>query len=207
MTELYRYLKSSLALTLSKKIQDIYWDKIGPIREENDSLAFKTIMQQGTYIRSVIKTNDSEKFDFIDELQEEFPFLSKHMFVFDLPPQFITPIHMDSGPPERERINGKRLLSMNIPIHGCADGKCSTEFFNIDPKFLVYVKEASITGVIPGAPKEIIDHYVLKDCPILVNTQIPHRVNNSNNTENRTSVSWTIKDSWSWEEVINYLEP
>jgi hypothetical protein len=71
----------------------------------------------------------------------------------------------------------------------------------------VFVKEASITGVIPGAPKEIIDHYVLQDCPILVNTQIPHRVNNSNNTENRTSVSWTIKDSWSWEEVINYLEP
>lgn len=202
MTESYRHLRSSMALDLAIEIQNIFWDKIFSIREQNNSITIKN----GTFIASVLKINDSEKFNFIDKFQEKFPFLSKHIFVFDLPPGFATPIHLDDGPPERERINGKRLLSINIPIQGC-DELCPTEFFNIDPKFLVFIREANITGVFPGAPTELVDQYVLKDCPILVNTQVPHRVNNSNNTKNRTSVSWTIKDSWSWDEVINYLEP
>jgi len=193
MDKRYQHLTSAKAFELANDIQEIFWEKILPIRLK-------------LFISSVLQTDDSEKFDFMVRLQAKYPFLSKHIFVFDMPPGISTPIHLDNGPPERERINGKRLLSINIPISGC-DELCPTEFFEVDPKHLVFLRDANITGVVPGAPIKLVDQYVLKDCPILVNTQTPHRVNNKDNNKNRTSVSWTIKDTWSWDEVINCLEP
>lgn len=192
MDEKYRHLTSPNALDLAKAVQEIYWEKIEPIRVK-------------TFISSVLKVDDSEKFDFMVKLQESYPFLSKHLFVFDMTPGLATPIHLDNGPVERERINGKRLLSINIPIQGC-DDLCPTEFFEVAAEHLIFLRDANITGVRPGAPTKLVDQYVLKDCPILVNTQTPHRVNNQANDKNRVSVSWTIKDTWSWDEVINYLE-
>lgn len=183
-----------------KDVQEIFWTEIYPKRHQSR----QEVLDKGIFISSVLKTDDSEQYAFIDRLQEKYPFLSKHMFVFDMPPYFATPIHLDNGPEERERINGKRLLSINIPIEGCGP-RCPTEFFKVAPEDLVFIRSANVTAVFPDAPRELVDQYVLEDCPILTNTQEPHRVNNLENDGTRISLSWTVKDTWQWDEVVNFF--
>lgn len=212
MPRLYQHLTKSHAF--ARDIQEVFWKDIFPVltsQKKDEASAnpnkhsLLEVFNRTKVVRSVENLYNSPELEFFNRIQEKYPFLSMHMFIFELPAGFATPIHVDEGPEERERINGKRVFSINVPIKGC--GKlCTTEFFEVDPKDLLFVRSANTIVPRPGAPIKLFDQYVLEDCPIIIDTQIPHRVNNIKGIESRLSVSWTIKDSWSWDAVVNYLE-
>ena len=184
------YFRELVLPSLVTDVQAIFWEYLFP---------------HGIWNRNQTLKNLGISYDNPDNKQillilNKYPFLHNHMLIFTLPPKFTTHIHMD-GLGDKNR---PRNYSCNIPIEGC-NNNCITEFFDADQsKFL-----ADVSGTTrwhnPIEPTEKVAEYILINNPILTNTQFPHRVNNSNNLDKRISVSWTVKNDWTWDQITNYI--
>jgi hypothetical protein len=180
---------------LVKDVQGIFWKHI-------DSLGFQPlpIMRREGIIGMEQPLTFQENWKEIAHIREKYSFLDRHMLLFKLQPGFATEIHLD-GHPRNGRIK-QRAVSINIPISGCNDLGI-TEFYN-NSKEDFYLEERFNVRVMK---KEIVPiktyQYALKENPILINPQYPHRVNNIENNVYRISVSWTLDLSWSWEDALN----
>lgn len=182
---------------LVKDVQEIFWDHIDPIGFQ----PLHTMRKEGI-IGMEQPDIPTDEFSEIARLREKYPFLDRHMLLFKLRPGFATEIHID-GHPENGRIK-QRNVSINIPISGCNDLGI-TEFYS-NPEEDFYLEKRFNVRVLKkeNTPIKILE-YALKENPILVNPQVPHRVSNLLNTEYRVTVSWTLDLSWSWEDAVKYF--
>jgi hypothetical protein len=182
---------------LVKDVREIFWDHIDPLGFQ----PLSTMRKEGIIglEQPSILTDDFKE---IDQLRKKYPFLDRHMLLFKLRPGFSTEIHMD-GHPDNGRIK-QRDVSINIPISGCNESGI-TEFYG-NPEDDFYLEKRFNVRVLKkeNTPNKIFE-YSLKENPILVNPQVPHRINNLLNTEYRITVSWTIDLSWSWEDTLKYF--
>jgi hypothetical protein len=153
--------------------------------------------------------DDLEDHSPIKTLTEKYDFLSGHLLVFSLPPQLCTAIHTDGIVDAVDSTYGlrgwKRNYSLNIPIKNCND-LCKTEFFTVKKGSMFNDIPTNTTWLKAGESAEKISEYCLKDNPILMNPQIPHKITNSSDDTRRISVSWTINPEWSWERLISYFQ-
>jgi len=153
--------------------------------------------------------DDLENDNPIKILTEKYIFLSKHLLVFSLPAQLCTAIHTDGIVDAVNTIHGlrgwRRNYSLNIPIKNCND-LCKTEFFTVEQGSMFNDIPTNTTWLKAGKPAEKIAEYCLRDNPILMNPQIPHKITNSSDDTRRMSVSWTIHPDWSWERLISYFQ-
>ena len=182
---------------LVKDVQDIFWDHIFTV-------AHSTLpsMQNNGVHSCFIK--DEPKYVELIRVAEKYPFLSRDLYIFNLAPKFVTKIHLDGHPNHNV---GQRHLGINIPIRGCTE-KCITEIYNfpesdfyVEPKYNVRVLKPGIEDSLPPPALS----YCLTDKIVMLNPQVPHRVNNLNNDEIRTSVSWTVKANWTLDDILNYV--
>lgn len=172
-------------------VQEIYWETIDIIG--------KRIF--GNHIKSVMIDKDKldhyplrlifKKYDFI---------LSPHFLMIHMTPNYATPIHLDGA-----RTDKQRPTSFNIPIQGC-DGNCVTEFFDIPEEdfWLDYPNATRFLKEGKSGPK--IGEYRLTTNPILVCPQTPHRVNNLDGTQDRLTVSWSLRTDWSFQQALNFFK-
>lgn len=151
------------------------------------------------------KHTENKNFASIWELKKKFFFLDTHFLKFTLTPGFSTLVHID-GYDGLPRI-GKRTASLNIPIRGC-NNSAPTEFYSNPESDFYFNSLYGVRVIKPDVELQKSDEYFLDDkFPVLMNPQVPHRVNNSNNPETRTTVSWTINVELglTWEETVHVL--
>jgi hypothetical protein len=180
---------------LVNDVQEIFWDHIDKIGIQN----LPTMKKEGIFGLDEV---DHPSFKPISLLRKKYIFLDTNMLIFKLRPGFATEIHLD-GHPNNGRIK-QRPVSINIPISGCNKNGV-TEFYS-NPEADFYLEERFNVRVIKKDVSPIKTYeYSLLDNPIVTNPQVPHRINNINNTEHRITVSWTIDLSWSWDDTIRYF--
>jgi hypothetical protein len=181
---------------LVRDVQNIYHEHI-------DRIEFQPlpIMKKEGIIGVGIK--DTIEFTEINRLRNKYPFLDKHFLIFKLRPGFATEIHLD-GHPEVSYIK-QRPLSINIPISGCNKNGI-TEFYSNSEDDFYMEKRFNVRVTKPGIVPSKTVEYALLENPIIANTQVPHRVNNLNNTEYRITVSWTTDLSWDWNAALEYFK-
>ncbi len=172
-------------------VQSIYWNTIHPIGQKTLGYHIKSI---------VIDRHNPEHLPLINIFLKYQSILSPHFLMIHLTPSYTTPIHMDGA------VTGKkRPTSFNIPIQGC-NGECVTEFYDIP--------EESFWTDIVGATRWLkedhtgpkIGEYRLMSNPILVCPQTPHRVNNLDGTQDRLTVSWSLRTDWSFQQALNFFK-
>jgi len=139
----------------------------------------------------------------LSPLFSKYPFLYPHILMFNFPPGVSSPIHKDGIKSDKIR-----FVSINIPISGC-NPSCVTEFFNIGDEFMYEPEGARSVLVRPDALEKGLKathagEYSLLDKPVIVDTQKPHRINNSKGTEPRVSLSWTTRFK-SWDVAVEYF--
>lgn len=180
---------------LVNDVQEIFWDHIDNLGTQN----LPTMKKEGIYSLNELP---HPAFKSISLLRKKYIFLDPNMLIFKLRPGFATEIHLD-GHPNNGRIK-QRPISINIPISGCNKNGI-TEFYS-NPESDFYLEERFNVRVIKKDVSPIkAFEYSLLDNPIVTNPQIPHRINNINNTEHRITVSWTIDLSWTWDDTIRYF--
>lgn len=145
----------------------------------------------------------SDEYNHLKYLFDKYPFLYPHVLLFSFPPGAISPIHKDGI-----KSDEIRFVSINIPIIGC-NPSCVTEFFNIGDEFMYESEGARSVLVRPDALEKGLKatragEYSLLDKPVIVDTQKPHRINNSIGTEPRVSLSWTTRFK-SWDSAVEYF--
>lgn len=180
---------------LVNDVREIFWDHIDNLGTQN----LPTMKKEGIYSLNELS---HPAFKPISLLRKKYIFLDPNMLIFKLRPGFATEIHLD-GHPNNGRIK-QRPISINIPISGCNKNGI-TEFYS-NPESDFYLEERFNVRVIKKDVSPIkAFEYSLLDNPIVTNPQIPHRINNINNTEHRITVSWTIDLSWTWDDTIRYF--
>lgn len=184
---------------LVNDVKKIFKDHIFPYAEPKD--------KPGKSLRYLIVTNLGDE-NLSKNLLKKYDFLSEHLLVFRLPPQLVTPIHTDgivndSAGTEQLRA-WRRHFSLNIPIKNC-DELTKTEFFKVQENSMFEDQPTNTTWLKAGELAEKIGEYCLKDNPVLMNPQIPHKITNYSRDIYRISVSWTIKPDWSWEQLIKHF--
>ena len=138
----------------------------------------------------------------INDLYDKFCFLGGDILVLTHKPNSFSNIHIDG-----EVGQTYRKLALVIGIQNTLES--TTEFFNTSTDDYQLIKNIdnpsyqSRTFDINNCIK--IDEYCLLEYPILINTQVPHRINNKNNGT-RISLSWTIDPELSWEQAIERIE-
>ena len=142
----------------------------------------------------------------LNKLQQKFDFLSNNLLIFTQAPSSSSIIHVDNKP----GVTG-RIFAFNIAISGIENKSAITEFFEpkIKDQYSVTTGDTDSsfgTVVFEEVDCNKIDEYFLYDNPILINTQIPHRVNNMHKSLTRISFSWTIDPELSWEQAIERIE-
>jgi len=172
-------------------VRSIYWNHISPI-------GLKT---KGNYIKSVLIDSALPEYEELRAIVNKYNFLSRHLLLIKLDPHFSTPVHLDGAEDGR-----RRAISFNIPIEGC-NGDCVTEFYNNpESDFIKDVPKATRWLKDDVAPTEKIGEYRLKENPIMVCPQTPHRVNNLEGSKTRLSVSWTLRLDWNFEQAAEYFK-
>jgi hypothetical protein len=180
---------------LVNDVREIFWDHIDNLGTQN----LPTMKKEGIYSLNELA---HPAFKPISLLRKKYIFLDPNMLIFKLRPGFATEIHLD-GHPNNGRIK-QRPISINIPISGCNKNGV-TEFYS-NPESDFYLEERFNVRVIKKDVSPIKTYeYSLLDNPIVTNPQVPHRINNINNTEHRITVSWTIDLSWTWDDTIRYF--
>lgn len=154
-------------------------------------------------LRTIIIKQDTDEYKHLSYLFEKYPFLYPHILLFSFPPGASAPIHKDGI-----KSDEIRFVSINIPIQGCTTN-CVTEFFNIGDEFMYEPEGARSVLVIPGALEKGLKatragQYSLLDKPVIVDTQKPHRINNSKGLEPRVSLSWTTRFK-SWDSAVEFF--
>lgn len=188
--ELY---KEIILPSLVNDVRSIFWDHIDhlgmPAYDINRSL------------RHLKVDASNDKHQALVKILNKYPFLVGHLLLFKLPPGFSTDVHLD-GLGDKLSI---RRFSCNISIEG-ASANGLTEFYDVKESDFFYDTSNTTRFLKPGAPAVKIDEYALLDNPILVNTQVPHRVNNTQSEIKRVSVSWTVHPRWTWEMIANFVD-
>jgi len=188
--ELY---KEIILPSLVNDVRSIYWEHIDP-------LGMPSYDPNRTLRYVKINVRDSKQQALV-EILEKYPFLTDHLLLFKLPPGHNTGIHMDGLGDKLPHRN----FSCNIAIEGSStNGK--TEFYDVKQSDFFFDTTNTTRFLKPGASAVKIDEYALQDNPILVNTQIPHCVNNTNSETTRVSVSWTVHSRWSWDMIANFID-
>jgi hypothetical protein len=176
--------------SLVKDVQVIFWEHIDPHglppHPTRPLRAFR------------VSATDS-KHQAIRDIMVKYPFLDDHLLLFKLAAKTSTGIHLDGLGDKVER-----NFSCNIPVSGCTVNSL-TEFFQIDTNNLFYDKVNMTRFLKPNSPASKIYEYSMIDNPVLCNTQIPHRVNNTQGSETRVSVSWTVRYNWTWDKIADYI--
>ena len=178
-------------LEFSNHIRNIFSEHVGPSIKE-------------IYKNSVGMVTLSPETKELTRLKEKFDFLSNDMLMFTQLPVTRSYIHIDNKP----GVFG-REFAFNVGIKGISKLGC-TEFFQpkVEDQFIVTNgdKDPSFGSVIfKESECDKIDEYCLLEYPILINTRIPHRVNNKSN-DIRMSLSWTINPMLSWEQALERIE-
>ena len=177
---------------LVNDVQEIYWEHIDtlglPLGNINKPLRYISFFEP------------HPKFKKIQMLREKYKFLSPHLLLFKLPPNFSTEIHLDGIIPGK-----MREISCNIPIKGCTTD-CVTEFYDASVEDFWLDPITNTRWLISGKTPNKISEYSLTTNPILTNPQISHRVNNLLGTGVRISISWTIDPTLSWEYLCKYFD-
>lgn len=183
-----------------KDTQKIFNEHIFP-----NAIPKKEILRSLRYLT----IDDLEVDNPIKFLMEKYVFLSEHLLVFSLPPQLCTAIHTDGIINTADSTYGlrgwRRNFSLNIPIKNCND-LCKTEFFTVEEGSMFDDIPTNTTWLKAGKSAEKIAEYCLRDNPVLMNPQIPHKITNSSDNTRRISVSWTINPDWSWERLVTYFQ-
>lgn len=176
---------------LVSDVKDIYWEHIHPIG----------LKAQGNYIKSVLIKNNDIEYEALSSIVKKYNFLSRHLLLIKLDPNFSTPVHLDGAEEGR-----RRAVSFNIPISGC-NGECVTEFYNnVEDDFIKDVPKATRwlkDGVSAGLK---IGEYRLTENPIMICPQTPHRVNNLEGDSVRLTVSWTLRLDWNFNQAAEYFK-
>jgi hypothetical protein len=192
---MYGIFKEIVFPELISDVQEIFWDHIDKLGSQN-----KTIMKtEGIFGVNEI---NHPAFKPISLLRKKYIFLDPNMLIFKLRPGFATEIHLD-GHPDNGRIK-QRPVSINIPISGCNKNGI-TEFYSNSESDFYLEKRFNVRVLKKGVSPIKTYEYSLLDNPIITNPQVPHRINNIDNTEYRITVSWTIDLSWSWDDTIRYF--
>jgi len=180
-------------------VRKIFKDHIFPHAEPRD--------KPGKNLRYLI-IDDRQEHESLNALLEKYIFLSEYLLIFNLHPQIITDIHTDGivdDATNTSNLRGwKRQYSLNIPIKNCTD-QCKTEFFTVKKESMFVDEHTNTTWLKAGESAEKIAEYCLKNNPILMNPQIPHKITNFSQSIHRISVSWTIKPGWSWEQLLKHF--
>jgi hypothetical protein len=183
-------------------VKDIYWNHILPIGR------FSVVDEKvtGRYVRPGFQVSSV----FIDEklpahqplrlLLNKYTFLARHLLIISVDPRAISPIHLDGAD-----LGRRRPISCGIPIIGC-DTNCKTEFFDIPPDGFWLCDSTKTRWVKENIETPKIDEYTLTDNPIIMNPQIPHRVNNLTGTVHRLTVNWTVNTSWKFNNAVDYFQ-
>jgi hypothetical protein len=176
----------------SNKIRNIFQEHI---------LVHSKVVYENSVSMVQLNSNTNELLN----LQNTFDFLSDNLLIFTQPPRSSSFIHVDNKPGVRGR-----QFAFNVGIKGMTLDNF-TEFFQpkIKDEFIVTSGDKDPTMgtlIFSESDCDRIDEYHLMDNPILINTQVPHRVNNTKNSTIRISVSWTINPELSWEQVVEQIE-
>ena len=145
-----------------------------------------------------IRYTDAQLND-IQRLLDKYPFLNPHTLIFAIKPNWPSILHRD-----RTDSNGNRAVSINIPISGCSSD-WKTDFVNLPDEDMYWAPEKNAFLPKPGVtiPKKFAE-YSLTDKPIIVHTQIPHRITNYGSDKTRVSLSWTTKFR-TWESAVEFF--
>jgi hypothetical protein len=193
---------------LVRESQEAYNNDLEKIKEQH-TYFFENLERLGSIYAPLIPIH----FPNLRKILVKYPFLNNEILLFGCSPGFCGAIHIDVRPTEhapsgkivKEFLEAPRLISINIPLSGCNTNGV-TEFFNTtldDFKFETKYHNALILDSTADPSK--ICEYSLTSNPILTNTQISHRVNNTNNKEFRISLSWSIRKNWTWNMLCNKL--
>jgi hypothetical protein len=182
---------------LVAKTKEIFWEHIYGKSESN-----KAAMKSEGILSLLLR--DIPEHAVVNELRKDYPFLSKHLYLFNMRPGFVTLVHLDGYP---EGVVGQRPMSINIPIRGCTD-LCTTEFFDMgEDEFYVELRFGTrVPKPNIELPPVMASYCLQQNKPMIIDTQVPHRVNNLINTEYRTSVSWTITPGWTLEKILDFVK-
>lgn len=185
---------------LVQDTQKIFYDYIFP-----NAIPKKEILNTLRYLT----VEELEDHNQIKILIKKYEFLGEHLLIFSMPPQLCTAIHTDGIIDNADNTHGlrgwRRNYSLNIPIKNCNE-LCKTEFFTVNEGSMFNDVPTNTTWLKAGESAKKIAEYCLKDNPILMNPQIPHKITNSSDNTRRISVSWTINPKWSWEQLILYFQ-
>jgi hypothetical protein len=173
-----------------KDVQEIYWDHIHPIG----------LATQGVHIKSVFIDRFKPEFGPLRLVFKKYDFLAPHFLIINLDPNYSTPIHLDGA--EEGKL---RPISFNIPISGC-NGECVTEFYDIPLSSFWKDTKTATRWLNEGASGPKIGEYRLKENPIMVCPQTPHRVNNLNGSERRITISWSLRTDWTFQQAVEYFK-
>jgi len=187
-------------LDLIRDVQDIYWEHIIPIARYvvEDKLVTGRYARPGFQVSSVFINKEEPRHDPLKKIFRKYNFLSHHLLVIAVDPGAISPIHMDGG-------EKKRPLSLNIPIQGC-DLNCTTEFFSMKEENFWLCQRTSTRWEKDGVETPKVDEYRLTDYPVLMNPQVPHRVNSLEGKSQRLTVNWTARLDWRFEDAVEYFK-
>lgn len=186
-------------LDLIQDVQNIYWEHIIPIARYSvkDQLVYKRYVRPGFQVSSVF-ISEENRHDPLYKIFRKYNFLSQHLLVIAVDPGAISPIHIDGG-------EKKRPLSISIPIQGC-DLNCTTEFFSMEEENFWLCQHTATRWKKEGVETPKVDEYRLTDYPILMNPQVPHRVNNLEGKTQRLTVNWTARLDWRFENAVEYFK-
>ncbi len=175
---------------LVEDVRSIYWKTI-------DIVGKRTL---GYHIKSIMIDKDNPDHYPLCLIYKKYEFiLSPHFLMIHMTPNYSTPIHLDGAGTGKQR-----PTSFNIPIQGC-NGDCVTEFFDIPETdfWLDYPNATRFLKDGKSGPK--IGEYRLTTNPTLVCPQTPHRVNNLQGTEDRLTVSWSLRRDWTFQQCLDFF--
>lgn len=176
-------------------------DLMADIKQEVDKLLnIQRVDNFGGY-KAIRFYHPDEEFRQFDKLLVKYPFLFPHTLLFQLTPLDYQVIHRDNLPNPDSAV---RTVSLNIPISGCND-TWVTEFFDIPKEDMFWSDKAN--AFVPKkeiGPLKKLTEYTLKENPVLVHTQIPHRIQDTNATAPRVSLSWTTQFT-TWESALEFF--
>jgi hypothetical protein len=129
-------------------------------------------------------------YDYLREIQSQYPFLSDTYNIYTLPGNNNIPLHIDA----------QRSAAFNIPIKNTEESE--TIFYRyIDQPNLEYDAK-NIFFRIKSEVEEIFKFTLIT--PTLINNSIPHMVVNKS-SEPRIILSWSVKKEFKFEDIQDRL--
>jgi hypothetical protein len=129
---------------------------------------------------------------YLSSIKEQFYFLSPLFNVYYSGPGKSIPLHVDS----------KRNCAINIPIEHTEDSyTIFCKFSEEENKKLIHIP-LKVFDIVTSPVEEVFKFTLLG--PTLVNTSVPHKVNNFGNST-RIILSWSVQEQYTFEEIKNII--